>query len=98
MTLYVLTSMDKPGSGDLRLATREAHLAYVRTTTIVRFRVGGPFLSADGNMIGSMIIIEADDPAQVADFIKNDPYVKGGLFERTDVRPWKVTIGTLGSS
>ena len=96
MTLYVIASMDKPGSLALRLGTREAHLAYVKTVTMARFRVGGPFLSSDGTMIGSMIIVEADDPAHVAEFVKNDPYVKAGLFERTEVRPWKVTVGTLG--
>ena len=96
MTLYVITGMDRPGTADLRLATREAHLAFVRDQTLVRFRVGGPFLSPDGRMIGSMIIVEADDPAAVTEFVNNDPYGKAGLLERTKIRPWKVTVGTLG--
>jgi len=97
MSLYVITGMDRPGTAELRTATREQHLAFVRDQTFVRFRVGGPFLSPEGKMIGSLLIVETDDPGRVAEFVNNDPYGKAGLFERVDVRPWKVTVGTLGS-
>ena len=96
MTLYVISNMDRPNSLELRLATREAHLAYVKATTHVQLRVAGPFLDNDGKMIGSMLVVEADDPAHVAEFVKNDPYGKAGLFQSTDIRAWKVTLGALG--
>jgi uncharacterized protein YciI len=47
-------------------------------------------------MIGSLLIVEADDPAKVADFVANDPYGKAGLFERVETQAWKVTVGSLG--
>ena len=95
MSLYVISCMDKPGSLDKRMATREAHLAYVKATEIVRFRLGGPFLSNDGTMKGSMLILEADDRAKIDEFMKNDPYGMANLFESVEVRPWKVTVGSL---
>jgi uncharacterized protein YciI len=94
--LYVVTCIDKPNSLDLRMATREAHLAYAGATKSVRFVVGGPFLSEDGTMVGSMIIVDAETRAAVDDFVANDPYGKAGLFQSVEVRPWKVTVGSLG--
>ena len=92
--LFVIICIDRPGGLPIRMATREVHLAYVKETTLVNLRVGGPFLD-EGAMVGSMLIVEADDPAKVAEFVKNDPYGKAGLFESVAVRPWKATVGTL---
>ena len=93
--LYVIHCTDKPDSSALRLATRDSHLAYVRETPLVKFRVGGPFLSPEGAMVGSMLIVESEDPERVQEFVAGDPYGKAGLFSKVDVRPWKVTVGTL---
>lgn len=96
MSHYVIICIDNPDSLDLRMATREAHLAYVKSTDTVRFIVGGPFLSDDDKMIGSMLIVEADDRSKVDEFITGDPYGKAGLFQSVGVHPWKATVGTLG--
>ena len=95
MSLYVIICSDKPNSLETRMATRDAHLAYARANNHVQIRVGGPFLSEDGTMNGSMLIVEADDPAEVDAFVKDDPYGKAGLFETVDVRPWKATVGSI---
>ena len=87
--LYVITAVDKEGSLQLRMATREAHFAYVKETGAVR--LGGPFLNAQGEMAGSMIVIEAADLAAARNWQTNDPYAKAGLFKSSDLRPWKAT-------
>jgi uncharacterized protein YciI len=86
--LYVITAIDKEGSLQLRMATREAHFAYVKETGAVR--LGGPFLNAQGEMAGSMIVIEAADLA-ARNWQTNDPYAKAGLFQSSELRPWKAT-------
>jgi uncharacterized protein len=96
MSLYVILCTDKPDSLALRMATREAHLAYVKATTFVQFRLGGPFLSDEGEMVGSMLIVDAEDRSKVDAFVKNDPYGVAGLFESVEIGPWKVTVGSLG--
>ncbi len=96
MALYVIICIDKPDALGVRMAARDAHLAHIKETQRVRFRVGGPFLSEDGAMIGSMLIVEAATRAAVDAFVADDPYGKAGLFARVEVRPWKVTVGTLG--
>jgi uncharacterized protein YciI len=84
--------IDKPGALDLRLATREAHLAYVRDH-MTGVRAAGPLLDADGAMCGSMFLIDADDEAQVEAFSQADPYRQAGLFARIDIRHWRQTVG-----
>ena len=87
--LFAITAMDKANSRDLRIATRAAHFDYARATGAVR--LGGPFLDDNGDMIGSLIIIEATDPSAARVWAANDPYAKAGLFAVSDVRPWKAT-------
>jgi uncharacterized protein YciI len=93
--LFVICSIDRKDALELRLATRQAHLAYVRGSQGVR--LGGPFLDEAGNMIGSLIVLEANDLAQAQAFAANDPYTKAGLFDSVAVRPWKATINACGA-
>jgi uncharacterized protein YciI len=42
-----------------------------------------------------MLVIEAEDLAAAQAFAAADPYAKAGLFERVDVRAFRVTLGQL---
>ena len=86
---FVLTAIDKPDALDLRMSVREQHMAFVKETGVVR--LGGPFLSAKGDMAGSLIIFEAADMDAAKAWHARDPYVKAGLFQSSDIRPWKAT-------
>jgi hypothetical protein len=90
---FVVVAIDKDNSLALRMAVREAHFAYVRSTGVVR--IGGPFLDADGEMNGSLIIFEADSLEAAKAWHASDPYVKAGLFARSEVRPWKPTFNPI---
>jgi uncharacterized protein YciI len=91
----VLSCIDRAGALDRRMAAREAHLAYVRER-MAMLKAAGPFLDDDGRMAGSMFIIEAPDRAAVEAFSAADPYRLADLFERVEIRPWRVTVGALG--
>jgi uncharacterized protein YciI len=93
MALFVLTCIDKPDALDLRMAARDAHLAYVRGSG--QCKIGGPFLDEAGGMAGSMLIIEAEDLAAARAFAAADPYATAGVFQSVDVRPFKLTLGQL---
>ena len=92
--LFVTVAIDKPNSTDLRMATREAHLAYAKDSGRVKF--GGPFLDPEGKMTGSMLVFEASDETDARAFNAADPYVKAGLFERVETRAWKMTVNLIG--
>jgi uncharacterized protein YciI len=94
MPLFVMTLIDRPGALDLRMATREAHLAYVRER-LEMVKLAGPLLDAAGGMVGSLFIMEAPDQGAVEAFRAEDPYTKAGLFERVEIRPFRATVGGL---
>jgi uncharacterized protein YciI len=94
MATFVLMCVDHPGALDRRMAAREAHLAYVREH-LAMVKVAGPLLDEAGQMAGSMFIMEAPDKAAVEAFSAADPYRLANLFERVEVRAWRVTVGAL---
>ena len=94
MALYVISWRDKPGGLDLRMATREAHLAYAASLD-GRVKLGGPYLDDAGQMIGSLIIVEADDLAHAQALHDKDPYKLAGLFESSQITPWRMTLNGL---
>jgi uncharacterized protein len=95
MPIFVLSCIDKPNSLERRMGAREAHLAYVREN-LAMVKVAGPYLTDDGQMAGSMFVMEAPDRAAVEAFSAADPYRKADLFERVEITPWRVTVGQLG--
>ena len=95
MPLYVISWMDRPDSLQVRMGAREAHLAYAKTLGD-KVKLGGPFLDDAGQMAGSLIIIEADSLEEAKALHAADPYNKAGLFERSDVRPYRITLNGLG--
>ncbi len=95
MPLFVISWVDKPGGLPVRLATRQAHFDYIAAHPGV-LQLGGPFLDDAGEMAGSLLIIEAPDLAAAEAFADADPYNQAGLYERRDVRPWRLTAGAFG--
>ncbi|HEY5009292.1 MAG TPA: YciI family protein [Caulobacteraceae bacterium] len=94
MALFVLSCIDRPDSLERRMAAREAHLAYVADHRDM-VRLAGPYLNDEGRMAGSMFVIEAPDRAAVEAFSAADPYVLADLFERIDIRVWRVSVGAI---
>jgi len=88
---FAIITRDKPGALQIRLDTRDAHLAYIEETGVVE--MAGPFLDADGTMTGSLIVLDAADRATAEAWAANDPYAKADLFEKVRIEQWKKVIG-----
>jgi uncharacterized protein YciI len=93
MPLFVISWMDKPDSLEVRMGAREAHLAYFAQFG-ERVKLGGPYLDEAGRMAGSMAVIEAERLEEVQAIHARDPYKLAGLFERSEIRPWRMTVGS----
>ncbi len=87
----VLSATDKDNCSALRLANRDAHLAYINATDVVE--IAGPFLDVDGQMCGSLFILSVENMAQAESWAAADPYAKAGLFAEVSLREWKKVIG-----
>ncbi|MEM9268911.1 MAG: YciI family protein [Pseudomonadota bacterium] len=84
---FVLIARDKPGALELRKANREAHLAYVEATGVVT--IAGPLLDDDGNMAGSLLVLDLPDQAAAEAWASEDPYAKAGLFAQVEISGFK---------
>ena len=91
--LFVATCTDKPDSMALRMETRAAHLAYLGSLG-ARVKIGGALLTPDQkSVVGSLLIVEAADEAEVAALLAQDPYAKAQLFSSVDIKPWRQAVG-----
>ncbi len=84
---------DKPDAMELRMATRPAHLDWIRQAPFP-VSAAGPLLAPDGQtMIGSMMIVQSGDFAAVREWAAGDPYAQAGLFDAVTIHPWRHLIG-----
>jgi uncharacterized protein YciI len=94
MPLYVLACIDKAQSLQVRMGAREAHLAWAGARR-GEIKLAGPFLDENGDMAGSMFVLDEPDLDAARAFNAEDPYTLAGLWERVDIRPFRVTIGSV---
>lgn len=91
---YALMCKDKPGSLDLRMATRPPHVEYLKAMEAKGvLKMAGPLLGDDEKPIGSLLIIAVDDRKQAETFAAGDPYAVAGLFASTEIRAFNWTFG-----
>ena len=73
------------------MAVREDHLENVRRMKADgTFHLGGALLDPEGRMIGSMMLVEFDDEAAVQDWLREEVYVTGRVWEKVDVKPFRM--------
>ncbi|MFT5113025.1 MAG: hypothetical protein ACI8P9_002353 [Parasphingorhabdus sp.] len=86
---YYIHAEDKAGALELRLQVREAHLAYTMQFND-KIIAAGPILGDDGEtMLGSVILIDLDDRAEVEAYCAGDPYSKAGVFSQVSIQPFR---------
>ena len=88
--LVALIAHDKANHLDVRTQNRAAHLEYIKGSGKVA--QAGPFLDEDGEMIGSLIVLEVDSFPNAQTWAQNDPYAKAGLFESVRLIRWNKVI------
>lgn len=85
--LYSFYALDKAGALELRKETRAAHLEHLGSAANFNLRIvcGSPMLNEAGDMFGSLVVVDADNKADVETFFAEDPYQKAGLFAETRI-------------
>lgn len=95
MPQFILICRDKADHLELRMQTRPAHLDYVANAADVDVLVAGPMLDDKDNPCGSVFLLAAETKESVQTFAANDPYQQAGLFEETEIKPFKLVAGAL---
>ncbi|MFD1160170.1 YciI family protein [Roseovarius aestuarii] len=88
--LIALIARDKPGALQTRLDNRDAHVAYLKETGVVS--QAGPLLDADGQMCGSLVVLDVPNMATAESWAKNDPYAHADLFADVQLIQWNKVI------
>lgn len=88
--LVALIAKDKAGALDIRKANRDDHLAYIKSTGVVA--QAGPLL-IDGDMAGSLIVLDVESIEAANTWAANDPYANAGLFQSVELIEWKKVVG-----
>ena len=55
--------------------------------------VGGAILNEDGDMVGSMLLVDFEDRTGVDAWLARDPYVTDGVWKEIEVRPFRAAVG-----
>jgi len=91
MPYFMFRGYDQPNAAAIRTATRAAHRDYIRLPQPGCF---GPLTEDSGApMIGTLLILNADDRDSAVRYLAGDPYAKAGLFERTELVRWEWGLG-----
>lgn len=83
--LWLVRCLDAPDAASRRQAARAAHSRRLRSSGL-RPVLYGPLVADDGTTpIGSLLIFEADDRAQVETFVAEDPFSLEGVWRHTEI-------------
>ena len=86
---FAIMALDKPGSAQVRADNRPAHLEHLDRFA-GKLLAGGAVLADDGaTPVGSLIVFDSEDRAEVEAFLAADPFTKAGLFASVSVHPWR---------
>jgi len=79
---FVVIGKDKPG-GESRRTQRPAHLEFVegKQSEII---YGGPLLE-NGQMVGSLFVLDLADRAALDSYMAEDPYFTPGIFATIEI-------------
>ena len=91
MGYYALFYHMVDGFVDRRLPFREAHLTHARHAAERGELVLGGALAEPADT--ALIVFRGDSPDAAKSFAEKDPYVRNGLVQCWEVRPWNVVVG-----
>jgi uncharacterized protein YciI len=93
---YAIMSTDIEGSLELRLKTRDAHVARLQSLVAEdRLLVAGPHPAidneepGDAGFSGSLVIVEFPSLEEATQWAEDDPYFEAGVYMSTTVKPFK---------
>ena len=86
--LYVIHGVDKPRSS-VRDRLTEAHQSYLATSGLGIVGSGPLMDDAGESVIGTVIIADCADRAEIARIMANEPFNRAGLYESLHITRWE---------
>ncbi|WP_034262040.1 YciI family protein [Actinospica robiniae] len=86
-----------PDALNRRLAVREQHIALGdQLRDAGHMLYGGAILDDHGNMTASVLILDFPSRDELDAWLKVEPYVTGKVWEKIDIRPFRVGPSFIG--
>ena len=86
---FLLLAYDGENKFAKRLEVRPQHLANLPKDHVI---CAGGLLTEEGKMKGSAMIMDFEDRASLDDYLRTEPYVVAGVWEKITVEPMNVVI------
>ncbi|MBQ3457472.1 MAG: hypothetical protein IJG30_00790 [Synergistaceae bacterium] len=91
---FLLTAYDGEGKLEKRLEVRPQHLANLPKDHVI---CAGGLLTEEGQMKGSAMVMEFENGAALDEYLRTEPYVVAGVWEKITVEPMNVVIAKEAS-
>ena len=88
---FLIKAYDGEGMLDKRMEVRPRHLTGMKALGKQIICAGG-LLDEAGNMKGSALVMEFHDRAALDEYLKNEPYVVEGVWQKIEVEHMNVVL------
>jgi uncharacterized protein YciI len=90
VTIYDGTDPEAP---DRRAATRPAHLDGLKSNVASgKLVFGGPIFDEAQKPVGSFLLVNCANRAELDAIVANDPYTKGNVWQKVEVKPVRLVV------
>jgi uncharacterized protein len=88
---FIVTAFDLPDALQRRLEVRQKHIDLCNEMKAEGTMLyGAALLDDDGNMKGSMLVLDFPGDAELDAYLKIEPYITGNVWGKIDILPCKV--------
>ena len=88
---FVIRAYDGPNTLEKRMAVRQRHLENMAKVDGKVICAGG-LLDGQGNMKGSLLVMEFERRELLDEYLKSEPYIQEGVWQKIDIDPMHVVI------
>ena len=88
---FVIKAYDGEGKLSKRMEVRPRHLENMSKINGKVICAGG-LLDEEGKMKGSLMVMEFESRAVLEDYLKSEPYITDGVWEKVDVEQLNVVL------
>lgn len=88
---FALVAYDRPNALARRMELRPDHLKHLDALGDALV-LAGPFLGENGDMVGSIVVIEAETLDAAREIFARDPFMAGNLFDSVTIKPWRLGV------
>lgn len=86
---YIIETWDKESHQELRQKLRQSHLEYLNQRLELLLACGAKLDNEGHDLGGGVYIINTDNQQEATDFIEQDPFFTGELFQKITITHWR---------